>query len=169
MPYYKNSLILSSAIRFADYLTQSFRGGLFHSLFAYTREAYRNSATARLLSGAGFTEREWENSGLYKATLKIADFIPDFFYALCRGPGNRADPGPFSGYISRVLGQCALPVLGLMTLLMLTVPQEYWNNLYSLGITVFALALFYAAGAGDRVKRIDLKAVGPWPVIFAFI
>ena len=52
-------------------------------------------------------------------------------------------------------------------LVVMVIPYEQWDNRYSLIGFALMFLLFLAGGMRSRALRLDLKSVGPYPVIFA--
>lgn len=50
--------------------------------------------------------------------------------------------------------------------LVLSIPYENWNNGYSLIISIFVLILFFAGAMREENRRLSLKPVGPYAVLF---
>lgn len=121
-------------------------------------------------SGVGFAfftrrpalDKVLEQSRLTAALVWCANLVP-----MLLGKLHRRFPKLLNGsLIWSLLEKLTLPVLCAMLLFMFVMPQEYWNNMYSLVFAVIALLLFWIAGVRDETKRLSLCGLGGWTVVF---
>ena len=65
------------------------------------------------------------------------------------------------------MGEQTPSAIGWLMLVIMVIPYEQWDNRYSLIGFALMFLLFLAGGMRSRALRLDLKSVGPYPVIFA--
>lgn len=161
----QNSLAFTLVVACWDFVCRLFGDSLtgvaFHRLSAFWRRGF----ISRSLSGGEGTRRAWTSSWFYRFLTAVTDFIPDQL-------GKRMPQSLSRSLTFRTLaalGRNSWLLMGLMLMLLLTVPQALWNNLYSLFLVAAVLGLFLIAGAADKSLRIDWANVGLWPVLFGLV
>lgn len=107
-------------------------------------------------------DRALKQSKLAAALMWCANIVP-----MLLGKLNRRFPKLLNGsLVWSALEKLTLPVLCAMLLFMFVMPQEHWNNMYSLAFAVMALLLFWLSGVRDESRRLSLQGLGGWTVVF---
>jgi putative inorganic carbon (HCO3(-)) transporter len=168
MEFYQNSFILSLIVRFWDAVTACFKNSLLYRLCCRIRDLFRDTLLMWLGSHEGTLSRSWEDSLFCHLVIWCMNLVPNLLHWLYTKAKVTADRSLLCRRVLPFLGRCTLPVLGVMMFALLIIPQQRWDNRYSLMAVVFALLLFWLSGANDREQRLGLREIGPWPVLFAF-
>lgn len=161
MSYLQNSFIFSLVVRFWNAVSEKFSESLAGRLVRALVHAFTSGAIWRFLTRDGVIGCTWGESRIYRAVQWCLD-LPVRFLAWL---GAKAP----NGFMPRLFGALVCPALGLMMFLLLIIPQTRWNNLYSLIMVLAILALYLAASLSGTKHRLDLKAIGAWPFLFALI
>ncbi|MBR4952904.1 MAG: hypothetical protein IKZ30_00155 [Oscillospiraceae bacterium] len=183
----KQSYILGIIAAFLALLEKKYLESAFHNVFVrgvilplwkIVERKWDESLCMAILRGIGnvfmsgisfafFTRRPvfdkaLEQSRLTAVLVWCANLVPMLLGKLhCRFPKLLN-----GSLIWSVLEKLTLPVLCAMILFMFVMPQEYWNNMYSLVFAVTALLLFWISGVRDETKRLSLRGLGGWTVVF---
>lgn len=158
------------------YLENSFIVGLIVRFWAFICRLYQNSFLSRLVNGlvsyfcSGCVWRflthdglgkSWEESRLCRLLQWCAD-LPVRFFAWIGRIAPRSRIAAFCGWL-------VVPALGLMMFLLFIIPQERWNNLYSLAMSVGICLLFFVYSLSGEKHSLSVGSVGVWPVLFFII
>lgn len=168
MEFYQSSFILSLIVRFWDGVTACFKNSLLYRFCCWIRDLFRNTLLMRLGSCDGKLGNSWESSVFCRVVTWCMNLVPNLLHRLYGKIKVPADSSLLCRYALPFFGRCTLPVLGIMMFALLIIPQQRWDNRYSLLAALLALLLFWLSGANNREQRLDLRNVGPWPVLFAF-
>lgn len=172
MQLIENSAILSALCRFLYAFTASWDGSAVGSAWnGFSRSVgsvFRSSRSASRVLKAGRVVRDWPDSMVCRILSSAANLIPVSLHRLYTRFGKSIEG-------SRILraafycGEQSVALLSWLLLALLVIPQDYWDNLYSfLGLSAILL-LFWLGGMRHRYQRLDLRRVGPYPVMFAAV
>ncbi|NLO48344.1 MAG: hypothetical protein GX111_08520 [Clostridiales bacterium] len=130
------------------------------------KRIWLESATARVLSRQGRLAAGWTHSIAYRLLTVIFNAIPWFLRLIYEPLKGLWD----SSLILRAIGYCgdSVPVLlSWFFLALLIIPQEYWNNAYSLAAMLLVFSVYNVSLVKDKSARIELKSVGVYAAAFA--
>ncbi|MGN1001947.1 MAG: O-antigen ligase family protein [Oscillospiraceae bacterium] len=164
----QNSFFFSLLFAFWDKVCAVFQTGIFGALCRKIGELFRRGLVCRLLNGESSLERLWRESLFYRLIKGLANLVPNLFYRPIRKHAAAFD----GSYIYR--GLCALGdrtplLLSMLLLMLLCVPQELWNNLYSLAGVALICCLFFVSGTRKKELRLEPAHMGFWPILFFLI
>lgn len=161
MTYWENSFIVSLIVRFWSAVCGKFSESLVGALIGRLVRAFQNGAIWRFLTADFLPEEKWASSFAYRVLQWCLD-LPGRFLAWL----GRFSPG---AALPRFFRWLTAPALGLMILLLLVIPQQRWNNLYSLAAVLAIFALYLASSLGGRLRRLELRPIGAWPVLLLLL
>ena len=127
---------------------------------------FRGSALMGLLVRDGIFPKAWRDSffcGLAETIINLPAAILHWIYR----KGKPLFDNSFFAQLGFAMGNQTPAAIGWLMVGIMIYPYEHWDNRYSLlGFILMAL-LFIVGGMGNRSLRVDLKSVGPYPLIFA--
>lgn len=168
MDIYRNSLILCIISRIWNWTCEKFKGGIFYRFFSWVASVFKHGLLMKLFSGGDFFKTAWETSIFRRTAQFCLNIIPGILNKLYVGVRPLAN----SAIITKCLdafSRYPVPVLCIMALAMLIIPQSRWNNMYSLAIAVLALLLYWCGTIRDRERKLTLESIGPFPCIYALV
>ena len=161
MSYLENSLFFSLLLRFWNWVCARFRESLAAKFLTKLIRGFTGGSVWRFLTKDGRIGTGLQGSLLIRAIQWCLD-LPVRFMAFL---GSKSP----MGLLPRIFDALVVPALGVMILLLMIIPQEMWNNLYSLVMVLCILALYLAASLSGEKRRLHLQPVGSWPVLFAIV
>ena len=129
---------------------------------------WKGSFICRAVSRTGTLSHDWKNSRIVLFCTHIINAVPIGLHALHR----RFTPLWEGSIIMRALywlGENTYILLSWLILALLVIPQDFWNNMYSLVGILAVLLIFWFGGMRHKKLRLDLRHVGIYPVVFACI
>ena len=129
---------------------------------------WKGSFICRSVSRTGTLSHDWKNSRIVLFCTHIINAVPIGLHALHR----RFTPLWEGSIIMRALywlGENTYILLSWLILALLVIPQDFWNNMYSLVGILAVLLIFWFGGMRHKKLRLDLRHVGIYPVVFACI
>ena len=129
-------------------------------------DKWSRSAIVRFFYDEGSLSRSWDDSRvcrLLEWALNLPLRLLRWIYRLLQRP---LEGSFFAGLAFEVGSEAAVAAAWLIALV-ISIPNEYWNNAYSLLMGVFVLMLVYLSGMNTTKGTMSLRAVGPGAVFFA--
>ena len=161
MTYFQNSLFVNIVLRFWNFVCRKYSESLTGALIGRLVHKFRSGVVWRFLTHDGPLAVSWRSSFFCRSL----EWILDLPVRLCVRIGQRF-PNSLTAALCRSL---TAPLLGLMLFLLLVIPQDYWNNLYSLVMIVGILLIYLASSLSGTPHRLQLADTGFWTVLFFFI
>jgi O-antigen ligase len=152
--------------RILYYLRQGYLNELCGRFSVWIKRIWKNSCTARVLSRQGALAAGWDKSLTFRLTTWLFNIVPCLLqkiYEPIKGCLN-------GSLIMRAIWYCgenAHIALSWFFLALLVVPQEYWNNAYSLAAMLLIFAVYYVSLMKHKSSRIELKSTGVYAAAFA--
>lgn len=168
MSIYTDSRILAFFARIWNWFAEYFSTGLLARFFRRLAEYFRSSLIYRLLTARDRLAQVWQRSLFYRALHWVINLLPNLLSRLHEKSPDILEESLCFRLLER-LGRHTLTLAGVMILAMLCIPQELWNNLYSLIMIVAITLVFCISCTRDRSRRLSFEFIGPWPVMFFFI
>ena len=125
----------------------------------------RGSGLFRFLWRPGALVRGWPESRvclLFVAILNLPCALARWIYRVGKGVWD----GSAVFRLVSSMGGATYVFLGLLMLVMLVAPHDYWNNLYGLIGAAAVCALFAVGSANHSHMRVEGERVGPYLVFF---
>lgn len=122
------------------------------------------SAVLRVLCREGTVARAWGESGVCQILSGLVNFPAWLLHRLYTALQGFFDGSFFATLAFAIGGETAIAQSWLIMLLWI-IPFKRWNNAYSLLGFAALLVLFYAGAMSRREFRLDVKAVGIYPVL----
>ncbi|MBR4057714.1 MAG: O-antigen ligase family protein [Oscillospiraceae bacterium] len=157
----EKSFIIYYIVRFWNFVCRKYEESVLGSVVARLVACFRAGILWRFLTHDGPIGTTWGESRFYRA-VQWCLALPA--RALARLGAHSPD-----GLFSRLCKRLCVPLLGAMLLLLLVIPQRYWNNLYSLVMVCGILILYYLSSLCGKMQRLALKDVGAWPVLLLLV
>ncbi len=155
-------LALWSAL--ASAWSESTLNRLFNALAAWAARLAKGSLLCRLVSREGALDRAWPRSVTCQLLTALAN-LPCALIKLLYRALRPLWEGSFFARLLTALGGAAAPILGLLMLVMLCAPHDYWNNVYGF-LGAAAVCALYILGVGGTRRRIELERLGPRLIFF---
>lgn len=76
--------------------------------------------------------------------------------------------GSFFAHLAFSIGDSTAIAQSWLILLLWVIPYKYWNNAYTMMAFVLLLCLFLLSSMHRKESRLDLKAIGVYPLLFFF-
>lgn len=166
MQIYRDSLILSLIQRLWYFICDTFKGGLFYRIAMRLVGVFKNGLLFKLgCSGASF-DSAWESSRFRQFVEWCMNLVPRLLHRLYLKIKPTADES-FALSLLCEFGNHADVFLCIVVFAMLIIPQERWNNLYSLIFAFAVLVIYWCGGIKNTKKSLSLEHVGPFPCIYA--
>lgn len=157
----KKSFIIYNIVRFWDFVCRKYGESLLGALISRLVACFKAGILWRFLTHDGPIGTTWGESRFYRALQWCLD--------LPAGVLARVGKLAPNGVVPPLCRKLCVPLLGVMLLLLLVIPQQYWNNLYSLVMVCGILILYYLSSLSGEKNKLSLKAVGAWPVLFLLV
>ena len=116
----------------------------------------------------GVLPRVWPESlacRLFSGILNIPCAIAKWIYRVGKGIWD----GSLAFRFVSALGGASFVFLGLLMLVMLVVPHDYWNNAYGLVGAVGVTALFIVGSAARPRHRLEAERLGPYMLFYLIL
>lgn len=149
-----------------EFYANSALARLFRAAAEGWKRAWHGSAIVTFATRDGTFSRAWERS-LTCHTLGLLLNLPA---ALLHWIYRRLQPvfdGSLAARMVFGMGEQTSAAIGWLFLVILLIPYEHWNNLYSFAGFLLMLLLLLAGGMRRRSLRLDAAAVGPYGMCFA--
>jgi len=153
MSYLENSLFFSLLLRFWNWVCARFQESLAAKFLTKLIRGFTGGSVWRFLTKDGRIGTGLQGSLLIRAIQWCLD-LPVRFMAFL---GSKSP----MGLLPRIFGALVVPALGVMILLLMIIPQEMWNNLYSLVMVLCILALYLAASLSGAEQAIAFCEAHP--------
>ena len=124
----------------------------------------QESVLVTVLCREGAVARGWKDSLLCRALTGLVNLPAWLLHQLYLALRPAFDGSFFAGLAFEAGRETAIAQSWLI-LLLWVIPFVRWNNAYNLMAYVLLLALFYVRGMREREARVDLAAVGFYPVV----
>jgi len=139
---------------------------LFRGLSAVWKRMWHGSAIAGFITREGAVSRAWRHS----STCNVVSIVINLPVALLHWIYRRFQfffDGSMAARIVFGMGEQTPAAIGWLFLVIVLIPYEHWNNMYSLVGFFLMLLLTLAGGMRRHRLRLDVVAVGPYAVCFA--
>lgn len=160
------SLILPLWSLLRGYYEYSLLARLLRALADGWKKAWHGSALVGILTREGAFSRAWRHS----AACGVLNLILNLPVSLLHWVYRRLRPvfdGSVAAQLAFGMGEQTPAAVGWVFLVIMIIPYEQWNNLYSLVGFFLMLLLMLAGGMHRRSLRLDAAAVGPYMVFYA--
>lgn len=118
----------------------------------------------RVLCREGAVARSWESSRLCRILTVVVNVPAWLLHRL-----YMALKGPFDGSrfanLAFAMGEETAVAESWLIMLLWVIPFSHWDNAYNLLGFLILLVLFYVRGMREKTARLDMKAVGFYPVL----
>ncbi len=147
----------------------SLTAGLLGRIMDFFGRLTDRSGTKQIFTSNSATDSKWRHSLSYRTADAVVNFIP-WLIGLISNKFERAFSGSLIVSILKKLGGFAPYMVSLSLLIMMSVHHRSWDNMYSLVLAILSLGLLWLGSLRGRGEgRIDLGAIGFWPVVFAVV
>ena len=164
-----NSLFLSFLLRIWSVLTgawgESAAGRFFGRIGRAIQSWAQVSPLCQFLWRDGTLLQAWPSSivcTIFTFLLNLPCAIARWIYRLGKGVWD----GSVVFRLVSAIGGASWLFLGLLMLVMMLVPHDYWNNLYGLIGAVGVCGLFVLGSANHTKLRVEAERVGPYMVFY---
>lgn len=137
----------------------------FFALGPWLSERWEHSFLGHFFYGESLFTRAWDGSML-RRVLEWALNLPARLLRWVYRRFRRLFDGSFFASLAFGLGGESMAAAGWFMALILSIPYERWNNRYSLAASAFVLLLVYADAVREELRRLTLRPVGPYAVLF---
>ncbi len=127
---------------------------------------FHGSALMCLLVREGVLPRAWRDGFFCRLGETLLNLPAALLHWVYR-KGKPLFDHSFFSQLAFAMGEQTPSAIGWLMLVIMVIPYEQWDNRYSLIGFALMFLLFLAGGMRSRALRLDLKSVGPYPVIFA--
>jgi len=159
----QNSLIFRFFLLFAGYFQNSFICRALNGTGRAVPQWLSGSAIAGILHRDGAMVLAWPDSLTARALDALVN-LPGTLARLIYRPLKGVLEDSVAWRFVAWLGQNTMVLTGLFLLVMLSVPHDYWNNVYGF-IGALALGALFILACARGELRFELTRLGPW---FAF-
>ena len=170
MSFAQNSFFFTLCITFWRWLKRAYQesllGHLIGGFCAWLSRKWEGSFLVHLFYDEGRLSLAWGDSRTCRALEWVLNLPLRFLrwiYRLLEKPLE----GSFFASLAFEAGCEAAVAAGWLIALIMAIPNEYWNNAYSLIAACLVLMLVYLSGMNTKKGALSLKAVGPYAVCFA--
>lgn len=122
------------------------------------------SRLLRVACAEGVVARSWGESVLCRALTAVVNFPAWLLHRLYTALHRLFDGSFFANLAFEIGAETAIGQSWLIMLLWV-IPFEYWNNAYNLAGFSLLLVLYILRGMREKAARLDVKAVGFYPVL----
>ena len=172
MAYAQNSFFFTLCLVFWRWLKNAYHesalGHLIGGLCAWLSSRWRDSFLVHLFYDEGRLSMAWGDSRTCHALewmLNLPLRFLRWIYRLLEKPLE----GSFFASMAFEAGCEAAVAAGWLIALIMAIPNEYWNNAYSLIAACLVLMLVYLGGMNTKRGSLSMKAIGPYAVCFAAV
>ncbi len=172
MAYAQNSFFFTLCLAFWRWLKNAYHesalGHLIGGLCAWLSGRWRDSFLVHLFYDEGRLSMAWGDSRTCHALewmLNLPLRFLRWIYRLLEKPLE----GSFFASMAFEAGCEAAVAAGWLIALIMAIPNEYWNNAYSLIAACLVLMLVYLGGMNTKRGSLSMKAIGPYAVCFAAV
>ena len=123
---------------------------------------FKSGAIYHVLHNKNLLERNWTDSYFYKFLNFGFNLVPN---SLARLDGKRSLIS--DSVLLKLASKTSPYYMGAYLCFILVVPYSYWDNMYSLILSAGGLFLYWLGASRSPEDRVNLREIGPWPVIFA--
>ena len=123
------------------------------------------SRILRPLCREGVVAKAWSDSlfcRVLTALLNLPGWLLHKLYTAC----SSLFEGSFFARLAFSMGDSTSIAQSWLILFLWVIPFDYWNNAYTMIGCVFLLALFYASSMHRADRKLDLKSIGFYPILF---
>ena len=170
MSFAQNSFFFTLCLTFWRWLKRAYQesllGHLIGGFCAWLSRKWEGSFLVHLFYDEGRLSLAWGDSRTCRALEWVLNLPLRFLrwiYRLLEKPLE----GSFFASLAFEAGCEAAVAAGWLIALIMAIPNEYWNNAYSLIAACLVLMLVYLSGMNTKKGALSLKAVGPYAVCFA--
>jgi putative inorganic carbon (HCO3(-)) transporter len=143
---------------------ESFLHRIMAALGRWCNRQIDESAVLRVLCQEGVAAKDWPESRACRILTAIVNFPAWLLHKLYSALKPIFDDSFFARLVFEIGAETAIAESWAIMLLWV-IPFAYWNNAYSLLFFMLLLLLFYACGMREERVRLDMKAVGFYPVV----
>jgi O-antigen ligase len=118
------------------------------------------------ISHESTVDRAWPKSRIYKIADWVANLIPGALSALYLRFQKFFDESLVFSMVQSLSDEMGV-ISGLFMFFILVIPQDYWNNMFSL-FGAIALVFLFFVYAMRKKGRIRTELIGPYILLFAF-
>ncbi len=161
----QESLFCTWLSRFWDAVIARFQTSVCCRLCRAVRRAWLNSFCYRLWCARDLLSAQMAGSYVCRGVQWCLNFIPSRLGRLAGRHAALFD----SSFFLQSFRFGAVPLLSYFLLALLVIPQNYWNNLYSLVLAFGVLLLCWIGGIYSKRQQFSLQPVGIYPLLFFFI
>ncbi|MBR6521242.1 MAG: O-antigen ligase family protein [Oscillospiraceae bacterium] len=148
---------------------RSLSGGILRAIMNFFGRLTDASGIRQLFLSRSATDEKWRESMTYRLIDAVVNFIPWLIGKI----SDKFEPllgGSFIFRGLRKLGGFAPYMVCLSLVVMMSVHHKYWNNTYSLVLAVLSIGFLWLSSIrGKGAGRIDIAAIGFWPIVFAVV
>lgn len=122
------------------------------------------SAILRVLCREGAVARSWGSSLLCRilsAVVNVPAYLLHRFYKALKKPFDES----WFANLAFAIGEETAIAESWLIMLLWVIPFSHWNNVYNLLGFFLLLVLFYVRGMREKAARLDVRAVGFYPVL----
>ena len=159
-------LFRSLGVRIWDCITAIFTNSVLYWLFVKLVKTYKRSLLAAFLEADGLFNSVWSSSTLRRSLEFLINAVTNLLNRAI-SPLGRTARNSFFLRLFESLGVLTPYLISLGIFAFFIIPQERWNNSYSLLLMLAALALFYVSAIRNRARELSLRNLGPWTVVYA--
>lgn len=147
----------------------SLSGGILSGIMDFFGRLTKGSGVRHIFSSNCSTDEKWRESVTYRIIDAVANFVPWLIGKIIEKCGKLLE-GSVIFRLLRKLGGFAPYMVCLSLIAMMSVHHKYWDNTYSLAMAALALGFLWLGSLRGRgAGRIDIRAIGFWPIVFAVV
>lgn len=170
MAILENSLIGGLLLRLWYALSGWYEGSglclLLRGLSRLWTRWFHGSALMGLLVREGILPRAWRDGFFCRLGETLLNLPAALLHWIYR-KGKPLFDHSFFSMLAFGMGEQTPSAIAWLMLAVMVIPYENWDNRYSLLGFALMFLLFLAGGMRSRTLRLDLRSLGPYPVIFA--
>ena len=155
-------------VRFWDYVCRLYDQSLLSRIVSGLWRFWKRGLIYSLLTHNSRLDPLWRESFLYCLLHRILDIVPSLLSRIGGPIKSAAETSVFCSFFRRIVKNTAF-LLGAALFVLLTVPQQMWNNLYSLAMAFICLIFYWIYSSSHRSDKLSLDPIGIWPVLFAVV
>lgn len=147
----------------------SLAGGILGGIMDFFGRLVRCSGIRHIFTSGCSTDEKWRESVTYHVIDAVVNFIP-WLIGKIAAKCESLFEGSIIFRALKKLGGFASYMVCLSLLVMMSVHHKYWDNTYSLAMAALALGFLWLGSLRGRgAGRIDIGAIGFWPIVFAVV
>ena len=147
----------------------SITGGILNKIMDFVGRLTDMSGIRRLFLSRCGTDEKWRGSMTYRVLDAVVNFVPWLIGKI----SERFEPTLSGSAIFRLLKKLSgfAPYMVCLSLIvMMSVHHKHWDNTYSLMLAVLSIGFLWLNSLKGRgAGRIDIGAIGFWPIVFAVV